>query len=171
MILGQALRLSSQGTRCFVKAALVALAVAGLSPPAQAAAERCEVVVTPEFPGVSAEAFSRLNVYFSATAVARCFDAYDDPVAEEVCIAARREPISGSVDMVRGSVTIPYTLTVDGIAVTSQNTEIWSGLLDSAGRSFSVEYAVRADAFSGYPSGVYQTSLTWTLNYNPSICG
>lgn len=143
------------------------LALAAGSLPAHAAWQ-CTLTATPASPSASAGSFGD-DLSFAATGRAECLED-GVPTSATVCIAARRDAVSGSSGFRRSGRTIDYTLTINNVVVGGADTEVFSGSIPSAGVDLAIEYDVAAADYAGVPGGGYGASLTWTIYVDPGTC-
>jgi len=153
------------------RAAVVTAATAAVpvlvSTQASAAVE-CSVASTPASPSVATGAFGR-DVVIEATARPVCRDD-GNPVAIAVCVAARKELVSGSTSFAKGTKAIPYALTINNVAVGESDTQVFTGTLAYTGTDLPVSFFVRAEDYAGNPAGLYRATVTWAISHDPAIC-
>ena len=135
---------------------------------AAGAAVECTLTSTPGSPSASAGGFGD-DLSFAATGRAECLQD-GAPTSATVCVAARRDTVSGSSGFRRSGRTIDYTLTINSVAVGDADTQVFAGSIPSAGVDLAIEYDVSAADYAGVAGGSYSASFTWTIYVDPGVC-
>jgi hypothetical protein len=157
--------------RWLTAAGSLSIALVGQCLAAQAAASSCQVEASPSNPADFSEAFARSDVSFSTAIHIQCFDPTDAPVsADNVCLSARRDEISGGFQFIGNGRSIPYRVEANGKQIGEVEQEVWSGSVAATGEEIGVSYAVSADDFVGFPGGGYFATTIWTAHLNADSC-